>query len=297
MHDDNYDISTNAAAIIDIAREAEANKKPTTITLVGQQALLTHLGQIVPLEKYQPAPSRKRASVGVSETASFIDYVNRHKQPGQTHLFGQANENGGSVTAIIDYHGINWNAESSALTGAGPAWGEHQATLTLVPSPEWVRWVQKNGHYTTQEQFAEFIEDNLTDIIQPDAATILEMAQGLQGKKTVQFKSGKNLKDGTIKLEYVETIDVTGTASRRDDAMQVPNKFTLYLVPFVGALGVSIEARLRFRIGQNGALTFAYILDRPYKVIETAFQLARTEIEEKTAIKVVLGSAVIPKAN
>lgn len=297
MQNEAIDLQTNAAVIAAIAREAEASKKPTALTVVGTQALLTSTGTVISLEKYQPAPNRKRASVQTYETASFIDYVNRHAIGGSTHLFGQASELGGSFSAILDYHGRVNNGDVPAPTPNNPAWGDHTASLSLVASPEWQRWVGKNSVYMSQEAFAEFIEDNLTDIVVPDAATILEMAQGLQGKKTVQFKSGKNLKDGSIKLEYVETIDVSGSATRRDDAFVVPNKFTLALVPFVGAAGVEIEARLRFRIGNNGALTFAYILDRPYKVIEAAFQLARAEIEEKTAIKVVLGSAVIPKPN
>lgn len=288
MNNEDIDLNTNAAVIAAIVREAEASKKPSTLTLTGQQALLKHDGTIISLEKYQPAPARKRAIVSTYETASFIDYVNRHKISGMTHLAGQATELGGSFTAIMDYHGTG----SGDDTDAG--WGEHGITLSLSASPEWSRWIANNQRYMSQEAFAEFVEDNMGDIIHPDAAAVLEMAQGLQGKKTVQFKSGKNLKDGAIKLEYVETIDVTGTATRRDDSMQVPNSFMLQLVPFIGADGVQMEARLRFRIGNNGALTFAYILNRPYKVIEHAFLLARTEIEEKTGIKVVLGSATIP---
>lgn len=293
MNSEDSDHITNANAIIAIAREAEANKKPAPLALSGQ-ALLKPDGTIISLEKYHEAPWRKRAIVSTYETASFIDYVNRHKLTGQTHLFGQATELGGSFSAMLDYHGIVGGESGHVGPYNGPGWGDHQITLSLSSSPEWVRWVKLNGTYVSQEQFAEFIEDNMSDIIQPDAATVLEMAQGLQGKKTVQFKSGKNLKDGAIKLEYVEAIEVTGSSTRRDDSLQVPSRFTLALVPFVGAAGVEITARLRFRIGNNGALSFAYILDRPYKVIEVAFEHARTAIEEATGIKVILGNGRIP---
>jgi uncharacterized protein YfdQ (DUF2303 family) len=85
-------------------------------------------------------------------------------------------------------------------------------------------------------------------------------------------------------LEYVEQVEVQGTTSRRDDNFKVPDKFTLGIVPFVGALGIEIDARLRFRIGNDGKLSFAYVLNRPFKVIRDAFLLARGEIEEKTGI-------------
>lgn len=284
----------NASAIIEAARELGKSEtlKPTREKIGTLEVLLHQDGKISSLERYADNPRRKRAKVSIYETNSFIDYVNRHKIAGSTHLFGQATELGGSFSATFDYHGAERGASPTPTPAAG--WGEHTATLSLETTPEWRRWVGNNAKLLTQEQFAEFIEDNQLDIIEPAAAEILDMAQLLTGKKTVNFKGGKNLKNGSIQLEYTETIEVTGGAtSRRDDAMIVPDKFKLGLVPFVGASGVEIEARLRFRIGDSGKLSFAYILNRPYKVIEAAFQFARDEIEDKTGIKVLLGSGAV----
>ena len=75
--------------------------------------------------------------------------------------------------------------------------------------------------------------------------------------------------------------------------MQVPDRFVLGICPFVGAYGVEMSARLRFRISDGGKLTFIYILDRPFKVIESAFASARARIEAETGLTVHLGSATV----
>lgn len=278
---------TNAAAIIEIARLAERSQAPTSRDIGAISALIYPDKSVRSLEYLADEPRRKRAHVLLYETASFIDYINRHKLPGQTHIFGKATELGGEFSAVLDYHKDELTQGAEKIMRA--AWGEHDAVLQLETTPEWNRWIGNNGKLLSQEQFAEFIEDNLNDIIRPDGASVLEIAQGLQGRKNVSFKSGKNLRDGAITLEYVEAIEVQGTISRRDDTFRVPDKFTLGIIPFVGAHGIEIDARLRFRIGSDGKLSFAYVLNRPFKVVEEAFLLARGEIEQKTAILVMLG--------
>jgi uncharacterized protein YfdQ (DUF2303 family) len=284
---------TNAAAIIEVARLAERSQAPTVRDIGGASNLIYPDKTIKSLEYLGDSPRRKRAIVLLQETASFIDYVNRHKLARQTHIFGAATENGGGFTAVLDYHKDEPpidipGAEKMLL----PSWGEHEATLKLETTVEWNRWIAKNGKLQTQEEFAEFIEDNLNDIVRPDGASVLEIAQGLQGRKHVTFKSGKNLRDGAINFEYVEQVEVQGTTSRRDDNFKVPDKFTLGIVPFVGAEGIEIDARLRFRIGSDGKLSFAYVLNRPFKVIQDAFLLARGAIEQATGIRVMLGRGV-----
>jgi uncharacterized protein YfdQ (DUF2303 family) len=287
----------NIPAIINAATELGAvkNQKPEVKIINGIECLVKPNGEVVPLvvsEKHLERPKRKRATASIYETVSFIDYVNRHKITGRTHIFGVATELGGGFTAILDYHNEEPKGEITVAPGEAPGWGQHVAQLELATTPEWKRWVTNNNKSLSQEAFAEHIEDNQLDIVEPAAADILDMAQLLQGKKTVTFKAGKNLRNGTVQLEYSEQID----AGRRDDAMVIPDRFKLGIIPFVGAFGVEIEGRIRFRIGDGGKLTFSYLLNRPYKVIEDAFKHTRHQIEAETGIKVMLGSATIHQA-
>lgn len=278
--------NTEAAAVADLVTQAN---RPI-LNVMPEGLAVFPSGAVVNLakERFMDNPKRKRASVRLHETASFIGYVNTHKHATETHLFGESSEQGGKFCAIIDYHDVAAAGESIAH------WGEHVVTLTLQTTPEWQRWMANSGKAMLQEVFADFLEDNLNDIDEPDAATLIDVAQLLQGKKSVNFKSGKNLRNGAIQLEYVETIDTTGGTIK--DNMQVPDHFVLGICPFVGAAGIQVNARLRFRVSDSGKLTFTYLLDRPFKVIADAFELAREEIEEKTALPVHLGSATIPLA-
>lgn len=273
--------------IVKIAREAERNAKPQEITVGARRYLVYPDKTIKSLEALGDAPVLAVASVKIFEAKSFIDYVNAHKIAGRTKLFGVYALNESAFAATIDYHGDN-----ASKGGAG--FGDHEVTFALVKSPEWQAWLEWNGKAMAQEQFAEFIEDNMADIVSPDPAALLDVAQLLKGKKTVTFKSGRNLANGAVQFEYAETIETTGGQSRRDDSMEVPGQFVLQLVPFGGDVGIEIKARLRYRIDNQGKLSFHYKLDRPHKVVEASFIRTREKIEQETKLPVLIGSATIP---
>ena len=235
------------------------------------------------LEPLRDHPRRKRASVAVMETKSFVDYVKTHKEKGRTTLFGVCKPSEAEIVAFIDYHGEG--------AGGDPNWGDHTATLIFEISPAWKRWIDADRKVFTQTDFAEFLEDNLLDIVQPPAADLLEVAQLLTGKKGVTFKSGRNLRNGAIDFEYTEQIEAGG--GRRDEKLKVPDSFTIGVIPFGGADGVEVTARLRFRISDSGKLSFFFILNRPDKVLETAFASARATIETETGLPVHMGRARI----
>lgn len=309
----------NIPAIIETAKQAAAasNTAPELHHIDGVPCIVTKSANgtvstyplVVP-EKYQANPKRKRAQVSLYEAASFINYVNRHKIDYCTHLFGKATELGGTFTAIIDYHDEE-NSKKKAASEATDTekdspelydkivnanWGEHVVQLKLETTPEWRRWVENDKKLMPQETFLEFLEENQNDIIAPDQASVLETIQLLQGTKSVAFKGGKNLKTGAIALQYVETIDIRGQASNQERVSEVPDKLRLGIVPFIGANGVEIDARLRFRIGPDGKLSFAYLLNRPYQIIEEAFGHARQDIEAAVGLPVMLGAAAITTA-
>lgn len=276
---------TEAATIASIARSSVA---PTKMSDPANTDLVIFADkQIKSLEVFADRPRRKRATVSLYEAASFIDYVKAHKLIGGTHLFGHSNEKGGSFCAIIDYHATN--IPGGVVGDAN--WADHFVNLALLPTPEWNRWIENNEQIMSQEKFAEFLEDNLNDIVNPVAADLLEIAQLLTGKKGVTFKSGRSLRTGMIDFQYSEEIAVGG--GRTNESMEVPSTFTLGICPFVGANGVELTARLRFRISDSGKLSFMYLLNQPHKVVEEAFSAIRKDIEEATQLKVHLGSAQI----
>lgn len=237
------------------------------------------------LEKFADNPRRKRATVTVHDQASFADYVNAQKINAVTALFGCVTESGGSFSGIIDYHAN----VTVPVVGGGANWGEHRVTLPLAFTPEWKRWIANDGKALTQVEFAEFVQDNLPDIVTPAAADLLEVVQDLIAKKSVSFRSTQRLDNGQTGLLYDEQIQT----NKREGQIEVPHEFTISIAPFVGSPAVGITARLRFRIADGGALFFIYKLNQPHKVVEAAFDSARSYIAQKTEIPVLLGSAKV----
>jgi len=225
------------------------------------------------LEDLLLTPTRIRAKVALTDEASFQTYVDQFKTE-NTRIFAKRTEN--SFTAVIDYHG----GEDE------PSWCTHTAKLTLELSIEWRTWMSKNNQPMKQVDFAEFLEDNLADIAEPESATIMESATKLEAKKSVAFKSGINLDNGAVQFEFAEEINGTATKGH----LKVPTKFTLGLSPFVGGPLIKVPARLRYRISGEGLLTFTYIIERPHKVIEFAFDNVLDSVATGTQIRPLLGS-------
>lgn len=273
-------MSTEAQSVADIVRAAQIPEQ--NLNPIATELLVFPDKTLVPLEKYADRPRRKRAMVQVDDGESFVRYVNNHKQPG-TALYGRANLSGGSFAAVIDGH-------EGAVDGSPeqrPAWGEHRVSYVMEQTPEWKRWIGSNGQPISQQAFAEFIEDMLADIQKPSGIDMLEIAKSLVMKNDVNFSSALRLDNGQVQLSYVETVE---QKAGQGGAMTVPTEFELALQPFVGSPRYLVKARLRTKLTPQRTVQFTYLLDRPHKVVETAFKEVREKIAADTSLPVLLGS-------
>lgn len=223
------------------------------------------------LENPLEDPGRIRAAAEFLTVESFVDYVKAFQVKGRTKLFASAQ--GAEVTAYLDYHGPNT-----------PSRVTHSARLKLKLSREWQTWFSNNKKQIPQATFAEFLEDNVLDIIQPDSATIIEAAKHLEAKKNVAFTSGINLRDGSIQFKYEEEIE-----SRGKGDLEVPDGFIIRVSPFDRGTAVSVPVRLRFRITDQ-KLFFIYVMQQPENILETAFEGVIEEITEALGVKPLFGS-------
>lgn len=241
------------------------------------------------LEHFMPMPMRKRAAAAFADADSFATYINAHKQPG-TVITGDANERGGAFNALLDYH---WpNNEGCMMT---PSWTEHTATQTLQPTPEWARWLGAAGKDIDQRTFAEFLEDNAVDVIVPEGTAgkgfptqqdLMSVASTLQVKTDVRFASSVKLQNGQVQLGYVENIE---GGHGQDGKMAIPEKFGIAVAPFRGTAKYLVTVRLRYR-GTGGKALFRLEIERPHKIVESAFNDVRAVIEEATGLKVLVGA-------
>lgn len=201
-------------------------------------------------------PDHVRQQVSFDTSESFADYVNTFKGA-NTRLFVSVAQT--KMVAEIDYH-----------PAAGtPAQRGHRAAWPMPVSEEWKRWTGIDGQPLPQARFAEFLEENLADVVEPTGAALLEVATYLQAKKKVEFKSGVRLANGDVQLTYDETTEAGGRGQ-----VNVPTEITLGLPVFFGGERYKAKAFLRWRITDDGKLTFIVALHRRQMILQDAVQAA-----------------------
>lgn len=267
----------DAQVIIDTA---VASATPATIvpesllTVVApRDSMLHYIDVEAHLAQYRDTPARKKGAVVLTNPDSLSQYVNEHKSEA-TEVFADWRTR--RAVAVLNDH-------STGEAG----WGDHRAVLTLVATPEWERWANLDRKWLTQEDFAEHILDTTADVVSPDAADLLEMAETFTARQSVDFKSGSRLRDGQRQLTYVENI-LAGAGESGN--VTIPEKILLELAPFDGASLTPVAARIRYRINA-GELKIGYVLDRPDLVLRSAFAEVIGAVEVATEISALWGTA------
>lgn len=227
---------------------------------LGDAAVLVPPGyKVEDLERYHDAPRRHRAKVTVDTVDSFERYLARfHGAP----LAVFADPKGGTFRAVLDYH-----------TAPVPGWGEHTCTLQLTMTPEWVAWMKKDGVRMGQVDFAEFIETNIKDVATPAGAELLQHVSDMQALREVQFASKVNLDRGDLTFTFK-------SETKGNGQVHLPERFTLGLAPFLGMSPFAVEARLRYRVDDEGGLTLWYQLLDADRVLDAAAEEALQKVRE-----------------
>ena len=156
-----------------------------------------------------------------------------------------------------------------------PGRRRHKLVYRLAFTPAMEAWLNHDRSWLDQVAFAEHLEDRLRDVIRPDSADLLEIAQTLSAKTSIDFRSGQRLVDGRAQLKYIEETDAVGGQS---GDLEIPGRFALMIPPFVGTQAQEIEARFRFRMRSDG-LKLGYLLDDVDQMKRDAFEQLFTEFE------------------
>lgn len=261
---------TDFQPVIDTALRSSA---PAELTPGKVYAFHTPTGvHKVDLTGPATAPDRKVGLTTVRDAASFHAYFEKHADD-DTEVYADSDRL--TVTAVLDAHQAD-----------GPRFNEHVLRLALRETEAWKQWAARDGKLVDQEQFAEFLEDHLPELLEPSAGEMLEIAQSFQANSKVEFQSASRLSSGQRQFQYVETS--TAKAGQKGQ-LSVPETFTIGLVPFEGSEGYKLVARLRYRIGQNG-LVLGYKLERPGDIRAKAFADVVTAIGEHIEQPVMNGT-------
>lgn len=224
----------------------------------------------------RPRPVRRRGHTRLATPIAFSDYVTRLLTP-DTVIYGDRSE--GAFVAVFNDH----PASGSDLTGASSAlagWLDHRATLTLKHSTDWLEWIQRDGRLYSQTEFGEFIEAMGHTIVEPDPATMLEVATTLTAKSTLDYSSRTRLDNGDVAFKFEQ--DTTMRAGRGPTQIEIPSEFTFEARVWEGTDPVQVTARLRVR-AERDAVRLGLRLLRVTDAVDHAFGSVRTEIVDRTA--------------
>lgn len=239
----------------------------------GGKAIMRPDGTLEHLRPLDPVLSHVKQKVAALDTSSFVAYVNRFKvcadgEGEKTTIF--ADPKGAKLRAVIDYH-----------AGEKPDRCEHAITFDVPVSEQWSRWRAIDGKGMSQIEFAEFIEENCLDIVDPPAATFLDLVTGLQAKKKVAFESGVRLQDGSHQITFAEEVEAKGRGQ-----MLVPSEFSIGVPIYFNGEAYKVRCLLRYRI-HEGALTFFIKLHRRQFLEYTAFSDVCTAVSTGTSLPVL----------
>jgi uncharacterized protein YfdQ (DUF2303 family) len=196
---------------------------------------------------------RKTGRTLVRDAASFLTYYAKHKDDA-TEIYSDVEQL--SVTAVLDAHSAD-----------EPGFGEHRLHLALRRTKAWQEWLDLDGKLVDQDRFANFLEDHLVHLVDPDAATMLEIAQSIKATTKAEFQSSSRLQSGERKFAFVE--DTKASAGAKGD-LAIPETFKIAVPPFEGADVYSMTARFKYRLG-GGQLALGFKLEQPEERVKAAF--------------------------
>lgn len=213
----------------------------------GYEVIVTDL--IAQRQQHARTPARKTGAYNVGDAASFLKYFDKHATDSAEIWVGDR-----SIKAVL-------NAADDH-----PSYEDHTLTMVLHHSPEWNAWTSLSGRLLGQQEFAEFLEANAVDIVQPTMGEILEVAQSLEATTKVDFKSAFRTTDGQRAFRYEET--TTAKAGQKGE-LEIPERLGLALRVYTASAPSEVTARFRYRINGD-RLTVGIVIDQQDRIRGTA---------------------------
>lgn len=211
-------------------------------------------------DSLREGPRRIKRTSAVADVPSLLDVIAAHNdEDGAYALIGSS----GCLEVWADLASRTISTIHDGLDG----WREHRTRLELRHSTEWADWVRVDGQMLDQVEFAEFIEDHLSTIGEPDGAQLLDICQTLQATTGTNFKQQNILANGQRAFRWEEHTEAS--AGQKGD-LKIPGELKLVLRPFQGSEPRLITARFRFRPQHDGLRLGVRLVERE-RVLEDAF--------------------------
>lgn len=204
-----------------------------------------------------------------ADLAAFVGYFTRFEDERALLCASRQHNN---VTAILDYH----------ENAASPEPAKHLLTRQFKLDRAFAAWRAKNARPMTQPEFVEFLEDRLTDISSPSQATLMKSIVNFKAFRTANCSSAVDLSNGDVQLQFTQE-----TKNSKGEAV-LPERITIRVPIFEFEAEWQIDARLRYRLGDGGRLTFSFELTSIEDAEDLAFRAAVKVISEAVKRPILL---------
>lgn len=254
------------------------------------------------LDEFRGRPDRREGTARLLDLASFVAHANRFKDA-HSALFADPAPGAPSITAVFDYHeALAGDREPSE---ALPRFGCHRAVYPFPLSEEWQAWRAIDGRTLTQQEFAQFLEDRIGDVILPPdmegdeqlraltetlggrlggPQSLHTLSRGLQVNVAQVVKQAVTLESGEIAIQYEEQhSDGAGVPIR------TPNLFLLGIPVFYNGAPYRIPVRVRYRV-QGGRISWSLHLYRADRAFLHAFDEVVKQAAEDTRLPLFVGA-------
>lgn len=248
------------------------------------------------IDEYLLRPERRRGTAKLGELDSLIAHANRFKT---RHSAGFVD--GDSITVVYDYHQGNDSDDAGMLVGE-PDWCQHRAVYNFPLSDEWTGW-HKASEAMGQGRFAEFLEDRITDIVDPSSAgpKVVEWTTylGLELATPTRLMSLSRNLSIRVETRAVQAVNLTTGEGQvvweeehKDSnygPLKVPGAFVIAIPVFQAGALYSIPVRLRYRL-QNGKISWWVSPHGTERIFKHAVSEACQRFSTETQIPLYYGA-------
>lgn len=236
------------------------------------------------IEHLLDAPIRIKESRKFDDLRGFVEYVNTYKND-NTAAFASRER----IQVVFDYHGKDT-----------PEWGTHKIDFAYSRSNRWQLWERHNNQWKAQEDFADFLDSGLEEIIDPAQSSVLELVKNFRATVNAEAESQIGA-DGTH-FSYRQT--VKGSAKKTD--ITIPEFLTVQVAPFNGLHVLNglitdetkriptynFKAKLSWKMKQSADASkpdFKVQLLNFDKAIDETLESVRVAIKELTGVTTYIG--------
>lgn len=249
------------------------------------------------VDEYLEAPERLKGTATLTDMVSFTDHVKRFKKDNSA-VFASAAMANPFLLCVYDY----------SVSADKPLFAGHRSLYKFPLSEEWNAWMKFDDQpFRKQEEFAQFIEDRIADIGDPNdsgkealefselikadyasPSKLLQLSTGIELRVDLRAAKKVNLSSGETQIQFAEEHDARGT----EGPMKVPGAFLLNIPIFEGDEDrVMLPVRLRYRLSkEDGNIHWSYSIYRADKTFDNTLRERAADAATEVALPLFYGA-------